>query len=109
MIDFNTVLNTLLDQIIEQASKPLLDRIEKLEEKLSEVMTSDLKSDAFHDAVLDVLDTSSIKFTQAVESIVDEKIDDHKREWDHDDFITEIDASDVRDAVRNLTFTVEVD
>lgn len=108
MIDFNTVLNTLLDQIIEQASKPLLDRIEKLEEKLSEVMTSDLKSDAFHDAVLSVLDVGSTKFSNAVGDIVDEKIDDHKREWDHDDFITEIDASDVRDAVREMEFEVRI-
>ena len=109
MIDFNTVLNTLLDQIIEQASKPPLDRIEKLEEKLSEVMTSDLKSDAFHDAVLSVLDVGSTKFSNAVGDIVNEKIGEHERAYDHDDFLTEIDASDVRDAVRNLTFTVEVD
>lgn len=108
MIDFNTVLNTLLDQIIEQASMPLIKRIVDLEEQVKKSMAIDLESDAFHDAVVDVLDVSSTKFTQAVEMIVEEKIDSHERSWDHDGFLTEIDASDVRDAVREMEFEVRV-
>ncbi len=71
-------------------------------------MAIDLESDAFHDAVVDVLDVSSTKFTQAVEMIVEEKIDSHERSWDHDGFLTEIDASDVRDAVREMEFEVRI-
>lgn len=101
MIDFNIVLNGLLDQVITLASKPLIERIEQLEAKLAEVQTP--SPEALHDAVLEAMGTD--KFDDLVRTIVDDKVDEHERRWDHDDFM---DHRGVRDAVRDLEFTVSV-
>lgn len=88
MIDFNTILNELFKKAVEEATKPLVERVEKLEEQL----TSD---------------------KQAIDDAVQEKLDQHLRDYDHDEFLTTLEDNDeLRDEVtrllRQADFSVEV-
>ena len=124
MIDINTIFNQLLNAAIVQATQPLVERIAELETRLTEAslfqketnITVDM--DALRELVTPLVGSM-------VEAKIEEAINAHCEEYDHDrydnianevddlpdfdDFVRgdELD-SNVRDAVRDLTFEVSV-
>jgi hypothetical protein len=124
MIDFNSIFNAAVSAAITQATQPLVERIAALETRLTEAglfqketnVTVDM--DALRELVTPLVGSM-------VEAKIEEAINAHCEEYDHDrydnianevddlpdfdDFVRgdELD-SNVRDAVRDLTFEVSV-
>lgn len=124
MIDINTIFNQLLSAAIVQATQPLAQRIAELETRLTEASLFQKETNVTVD-----MDALRELVTPLVGSMVEAKIEEainaHCEEYDHDnydniasqvddlpdfdDFVRgdELD-SNVRDAVRDLTFEVSV-
>ena len=124
MIDINTIFNQLLSAAIVQATQPLVERIAALETRLTEAALFQKETNVTVD-----MDALRELVTPLVGSMVEAKIEEaisaHCEEYDHDrydnianevddlpdfdDFVRgdELD-SNVRDAVRDLTFEVSV-
>jgi|694.fasta_scaffold39062_8 hypothetical protein len=124
MIDINTIFNQLLNAAIVQATQPLVERIAALETRLTEASLFQKETNVTVD-----MDALRELVTPLVGSMVEAKIEEainaHCEEYDHDrydnianevddlpdfdDFVRgdELD-SNVRDAVRDLTFEVSV-
>jgi hypothetical protein len=124
MIDINTIFNQLLNAAIVQATQPLIERIAALETRLTEASLFQKETNVTVD-----MDALRELVTPLVGSMVEAKIEEaisaHCEEYDHDrydnianevddlpdfdDFVRgdELD-SNVRDAVRDLTFEVSV-
>ena len=124
MIDINTIFNQLLNAAIVQATQPLAQRIAELETRLTEASLFQKETNVTVD-----MDALRELVTPLVGSMVEAKIEEainaHCEEYDHDrydnianevddlpdfdDFVRgdELD-SNVRDAVRDLTFEVSV-
>jgi hypothetical protein len=124
MIDINTIFNQLLSAAIVQATQPLAQRIAELETRLTEAALFQKETNVTVD-----MDALRELVTPLVGSMVEAKIEEainaHQEEYDHDrydnianevddlpdfdDFVRgdELD-SNVRDAVRDLTFEVSV-
>jgi hypothetical protein len=124
MIDINTIFNQLLNAAIVQATQPLVERIAALETRLTEASLFQKETNVTVD-----MDALRELVTPLVGSMVEAKIEEainaHCEEYDHDrydnianevddlpdfdDFVRgdELD-SNVRDAVRDLSFEVSV-
>ena len=59
----------------------------------------DMIAKAVHDAIEAHIEISPHHGVAHIEEIVDDKISDHCNDYDHDEFITEVDEDAVRDAV----------
>lgn len=124
MIDFNSIFNAAVSAAITQATQPLVERIAALETRLTEAALFQKETNVTVD-----MDALRELVTPLVGSMVEAKIEEaisaHCEEYDHDrydnianevddlpdfdDFVRgdELD-SNVRDAVRDLTFEVSV-
>lgn len=124
MIDINTIFNQLLNAAIVQATQPLVERIAALETRLTEASLFQKETNVTVD-----MDALRELVTPLVGSMVEAKIEEaisaHCEDYNHDrydnianevddlpdfdDFVRgdELD-SNVRDAVRDLTFEVSV-
>jgi len=124
MIDFNSIFNAAVSAAITQATQPLAQRIAELETRLTEASLFQKETNVTVD-----MDALRELVTPLVGSMVEAKIEEainaHCEEYDHDrydnianevddlpdfdDFVRgdELD-SNVRDAVRDLTFEVSV-
>ena len=124
MIDFNSIFNAAVSAAITQATQPLAQRIAELETRLTEAALFQKETNVTVD-----MDALRELVTPLVGSMVEAKIEEainaHCEEYDHDrydnianevddlpdfdDFVRgdELD-SNVRDAVRDLTFEVSV-
>ena len=123
MIDFNSIFNAAVSAAITQATQPLVERIDALETRLTEAalfqketnVTVDM--DALRELVTPLVGSM-------VEAKIEEAIDAHQEEYDHDGYdeaVEQLDGVDfddfvrgdalddaVKDAVRDLTFEVSV-
>ena len=103
MIDFNALLNELVDQV----TAPLKVRIAALEAQTESLIKTpdeiNFKSLAFGAAVCNVIDNydfgrrfeamvdASYAVGRTLACLVDEAVDKHEREYDHDEFILQTD------------------
>ena len=123
MIDINAIINEALNEAIAQAIRPLAERIAALETRLTEAalfqketnVTVDM--DALRELVTPLVGSM-------VEAKIEEAIDAHCEEYNHDGYdevVNKLDYTDfddfvkhdalddaVKDAVRDLTFVVSV-
>jgi hypothetical protein len=114
MIDFNTILNQILNEAIAQAIRPLAERIVALEIKLTEAALFQKETNVTVD-----MDALRQLVKPMIDSAVEDAIDGHCEEYDHDryddiantvDDMPDFDNIDeaVKDAVRGLTFDLSV-
>lgn len=127
MFDLNTILSAAIKSAIDSATADLRQQIATLEERHRVSQEAHVQRiEALEERITATpspagqINLRSTDFVQAVEVItarlvedaVSEAMSDHCNEYDHDDFLTEIDDSavedSVREAVRNLSFEVTV-
>ena len=93
-LDLNALLLAALTPMLNQITAPLVERIAALEQRLENITTA-----------------SDERIREIAEDVAEAKMSEHTDEYDHDEYDRFDDRVEdkMRDAVRELSFTVTVD